>query len=143
MLVGENRNYFYKYVQDILGRHVFSHELATKDIQEEIREAAKEDFFKLCRTAELPCETQEEKEVQRVQDDFFDICPICGSSDLLYGSIIDWGAGPLESGIKYKKECKNCGTNVVADGLNLLKIEWYKLWEGISDDEDNKNGNEN
>lgn len=137
MTVGENREYFYKYLEELLDRPVFTHELADEHIVNEIKTLSLRDFQELCRTAEIPGE-----DVQKPQDDFFDVCPICGSSDLFYGSVIDWGCGPLESGIKYKKECKNCGTNVVADGLNLLKIEWYKLWKGISDDEDNKNGNE-
>ena len=38
----------HKYIEKILGRPVWTHEMADKMIQEEIHEKAKEDFLQLC-----------------------------------------------------------------------------------------------
>lgn len=37
-----------EYIQKKLGRPVFTHELADKDIQKEIEEKTKEDFLEIC-----------------------------------------------------------------------------------------------
>ena len=49
MCAGENLKYFYKYVSELMGRPVYTHELAA--LADEIKERAKDDFIKLCRTA--------------------------------------------------------------------------------------------
>ena len=46
MLTGDKFDIFHKYVEDIMGRPVFTHEFAT--CAEEIKEKAKPDFLKLC-----------------------------------------------------------------------------------------------
>ena len=38
----------HEYIEDILGRPVWTHELAGKEIWEEIRQAVKPDFMRLC-----------------------------------------------------------------------------------------------
>lgn len=38
----------HEYIQKKLGRSVFTHELADKDIQKEIEEKTKEDFLEIC-----------------------------------------------------------------------------------------------
>lgn len=48
MLTGEKLKYFYEYVAEILGRKIYTHELANKHIQEEIQEKSKVDFILLC-----------------------------------------------------------------------------------------------
>lgn len=48
MVTGNERNEVYKYQEEIMGRPVFSHELADEKIQEELRLAALEDFKALC-----------------------------------------------------------------------------------------------
>lgn len=48
MLTGNKRNEVYKYMEEIMGRPVFTHELADKQIQQELMEKAKPDFLKLC-----------------------------------------------------------------------------------------------
>lgn len=48
---GEQREYLYKYLEEILHRPIYTHELANKDIQEEITKASKNDFVELCRSA--------------------------------------------------------------------------------------------
>ena len=49
MTSGEEMNEVYKYMQEIMGRPVYTHELASKEIQQELHEKSKEDFVNLCR----------------------------------------------------------------------------------------------
>lgn len=51
MCAGERRGEFYKYVAEIMGRPVYTHEFADKKIQDEITEKSKPDFVKLCQGA--------------------------------------------------------------------------------------------
>ena len=48
----EERDEVYKYMAEIMGRPVFTHELADKEIQEQLREKASNDFKALCITPE-------------------------------------------------------------------------------------------
>lgn len=57
MLTGEKFNVFHKYIEEILERSVYTHELAFENIQEEIKEKSKPDFIKLCRDYEPEKET--------------------------------------------------------------------------------------
>ena len=54
MLAGENLGYFYKYIQELMGYPVWTHELADEDVWRTIQERAKPDFLELCRTAVDP-----------------------------------------------------------------------------------------
>ena len=49
MLTGEKLNFFYNYVEKLLGRPIYSHELADTEIIEEITRKSKEDFINLCK----------------------------------------------------------------------------------------------
>lgn len=51
MVTGKERNEVYKYMESILGRPVYTHELAKKEVQEELKAKSKDDFIALCR----PC----------------------------------------------------------------------------------------
>lgn len=51
MLSGDDIDIFYKYLEEKLGRRVYTHELATKEMQHKIKEASKEDFINLCKKA--------------------------------------------------------------------------------------------
>lgn len=39
---------FHEYVEEIMGRPVFTHEFADKDIAREIEDRSRQDFMKLC-----------------------------------------------------------------------------------------------
>ena len=54
MLTGEKFSIFYKYIEDILGRPVWTHELADDSVCEEIKEKSKSDFLELCKNEERP-----------------------------------------------------------------------------------------
>ena len=49
MLTGDKFDIFHKYVQDLLGRPVWSHELGDPKVASEIKEKARDDFVRLCR----------------------------------------------------------------------------------------------
>lgn len=72
MLVGEKFSIFHKYIEDILGRPVWTHELADRSVMEEIKEKSKSDFLELCKNEETsqwipityrPMTDEEEKEL--------------------------------------------------------------------------------
>lgn len=49
MTTGDERNEFYKYIADVMGRPVFSHELADEEIVSELRDRVKLDSINLCK----------------------------------------------------------------------------------------------
>lgn len=49
MLTGDRLEIFYKYIEELLGRPVWTHELADTKIMNEIKERSKSDFIALCR----------------------------------------------------------------------------------------------
>ena len=48
MLTGDKFQIFHKYIEDIMGRPVFIHELGYRAIEKEIKEKTKDDFMALC-----------------------------------------------------------------------------------------------
>lgn len=51
MLTGEKTNEFYKYLAELFGRPVYTHEIGF--LSDEIRARAKGDFIELCRKDEM------------------------------------------------------------------------------------------
>ena len=51
MLTGEDFNIFHKYVEDIMNRPVFTHEMGMCAIADEIKAKSKADFLDLCKNA--------------------------------------------------------------------------------------------
>mgnify|MGYP000569806336 CR=1 FL=1 len=49
MTSGDERNAVYKYMEKLLGRPVYTHELAQKSVMNELHEKSKEDFIELCK----------------------------------------------------------------------------------------------
>lgn len=54
MLVDDKFDIFHQYIEEKMGRPIWTHELASKKIWAEIKEATREDFNRLCR--ETPSE---------------------------------------------------------------------------------------
>lgn len=54
MLVGDKFDIFHQYIEEKMGRPIWTHELASKEVWAEIKEATREDFNRLCR--EIPSE---------------------------------------------------------------------------------------
>lgn len=55
MLAGEKFGVFHAYIEDIMGRPIYTHELAIQSISDEIKEKSRDDFIKLCREEKEPC----------------------------------------------------------------------------------------
>lgn len=51
MLAGEDFQIFHKYVENIMGRPVYTHEMADPTIVNEIKEKSTNDFLLLCQEA--------------------------------------------------------------------------------------------
>lgn len=51
MLTGEDFPIFHKYVEEIMGRPVFTHELGVRNIADETKERSRNDFIELARRA--------------------------------------------------------------------------------------------
>ena len=51
MLSGFDFNIYYKYLSEICGRSIYSHDLLSERVLNEIKEKSKPDFLELCRTA--------------------------------------------------------------------------------------------
>ena len=49
MLTGEKFSIYHKYIEELMGRPVFTHELANAETVNQIKEKSKEDFLKLCK----------------------------------------------------------------------------------------------
>lgn len=49
MLEGEKFSIYHKYIEDIMGRPIWTHELVNKSVMEEIKEKSREDFIAICR----------------------------------------------------------------------------------------------
>lgn len=50
MLSGEKFQIFHEYIEKILGRPVWTHELAVELVWNEIKEKSKDDFLEICKT---------------------------------------------------------------------------------------------
>lgn len=48
MLTGDKFQIFHKYVEDIIGRPIWTHEMGIESIADEIKEKSKADFIALC-----------------------------------------------------------------------------------------------
>lgn len=49
MTSGDERNAVYKYMEKLLGRPVYTHELAQKSVVKMLQEKSKDDFVNLCK----------------------------------------------------------------------------------------------
>lgn len=53
MLSGEDFRIYHRYIEDIMGRPVWTHELASESVVKEIKEKSRYDFLKLCESAKF------------------------------------------------------------------------------------------
>lgn len=51
MLTGNEFSEYHKYIEYIMGRQVWTHELGDKEIREEIKKKSEDDFLNLCKEA--------------------------------------------------------------------------------------------
>lgn len=68
MLSGDEFQYFHKYIEELMGRPVFTHELADGAICDKIKKKAQPDFLKLCQETETEKMTNKEHEMPEAVD---------------------------------------------------------------------------
>lgn len=103
MLKGDDLDIFYQYLADVMGRPIFSHEIAI--LADEIKESARPDFIRICREAAAADETINLSEVADC-DQF--ICKECGIN-LTNWERVDGNMWAEEYEFKF---CPNCGRKV-------------------------------
>ena len=107
MLAGEKFSIFHKYIEDIMGRPVWTHELADGKVWEQIKEKSKDDFLKICKTEERPQgEWIDTNEAYIVNEDGKRI-PNSGISEC---SVCKQRVAPLFMGAR--NFCPNCGADM-------------------------------
>ena len=135
MLAGEKQVIAQKYIAEIMHGPVLHHEMASKKVQELIRDAARPDFLELCRTATpegvvLPTKTPE---IISILEKFLLPCPFCGEeAELLHhrvpipdGEEVDlWSAG-----------CVTCDALQRAHQPDWAVLLWNQRWTFDGDDE--------
>lgn len=84
MLKGNDLDIFYEYVAKILGRPVYTHEMAM--LSEEIKEAARNDFVQLCRSASAHPKTNADRIRQMTDEELAAFLHKLEAKVRLYGS---------------------------------------------------------
>lgn len=90
MTSGEERSEVYKYMAELMGRPVFTHELAEDAVVAELKERSKSDFINLCKS--------ESNSINNLK------CKACGNDDLLIE-----GSDSLGVAGCYWIRCPKCG----------------------------------
>lgn len=83
MVTGEEREEIHKYWVELMGRPIYTHELASKEVQEELKEKSKPDFVTLCRTVEefewLRALAKAVNNLTPVPEKYLCRCSVCGT----------------------------------------------------------------
>lgn len=105
MCCGDNWGVYHKYVQNIMGRPVWTHEMASEKVAEQIKELSKPDFLEICKN---------------LTDDI-SVAPVvhgrwdCGDDMFEYAicSSCKWDSGEAwEYAKKNFKFCPHCGAKM-------------------------------
>ena len=123
MLTGEKLDIFYAYVREILGRPVWTHELAIKEVSAEIHEKSEKDFLELCASEdpkELPCQDETGMDERAVKVCNGLICHVNGHPHTRCHKCPYWGTGPHGS-----SEC----SVLAADALALIRQQQERIKE--------------
>lgn len=85
MLTGEKFGIFHKYIEDILGHPVWTHELAMESVWEEIKEKSHDDFIKLCKDED----PDNEEVIRELWNCRNELCLRCGKYEKAYCGACD------------------------------------------------------
>lgn len=143
-LTGEDFSIYHKYIEEIMGRPVYTHELADKRVIDEIAEKSKDDFLSICRKKEAESKTESKAPVFQERDivqavDYEDgtgevrkiryadwLCPVCG-----------WFVGerylPRMHSQQKSDYCSRCGqaidwTKITKEELEAARERKEELW---------------
>ena len=72
MLSGEDFRIYHEYIEHIMGRPVWTHELASESVVKEIKEKSRYDFLKLCESAKFAAPDDSSKIERSQLVDLFD-----------------------------------------------------------------------
>lgn len=114
MLSGEKFSIFHKYVEEILGRPVWTHELAIELVWNEIKEKSKDDFLEICKT-----EDNSDDQGEWIEDYYAGIhCSECDYTPLKDVVIkINTDGSKVKSGnYNLTPYCPNCGAKMKKGG---------------------------
>jgi hypothetical protein len=103
MLTEDKFHIFHEYIEEIMGRPVFTHELADRDVSAEIKEKAKDDFIALCNEEEKEKEPCEDCVSRRELIDKLEIV------DKMYGSDFYWEMRKLVDSLPPVKPVQKTG----------------------------------
>lgn len=110
MLSGEKFQIFHEYIEKILGRPVWTHELAIELVWNEIKEKSKDDFIEICKT--------EDKRVEKPTGHWLSMCEYCEKHNLIPSGIGSYcWCSKCEYGLlsNLRREanfCPNCGADM-------------------------------
>lgn len=98
LLTGEDFSIFHKYIEEKIKRPVWTHELADKAIEEQIKEATKEDFINICKNLEN--ETSAQWDFVHYDPDYLVYSGRCTACGKMHSSI---------ENVAKLAYCPNCG----------------------------------
>lgn len=124
MLTGEEFNEFHKYVEYIMGRPVWTHELANEEVKNEIIENSKDDFMNLCKEAItngwIKCEERLPKKNGRY---LVRVRSSDNTADIYFETVDNFSAG------KWKIDEKN--KNFEKKVVHWMEVPKYDGWNPI------------
>lgn len=124
MLTGEEFNEFHKYIEYIMGRPVWTHELADKEIWEEIKKKSEDDFMNLCKEAKsngwIECEERLPKKNGRY---LVRVRSLDNTADIYFETVDNFSAGTW----KIDEKNKNSEKKVV----QWMEVPKYDGWNPI------------
>lgn len=109
MLTGDDFSIFHKYIENKLKRPVWTHELGSDVVWEQIKEASKEDFINLCKS--LKNETNAQWELVRYDPDYLVFSGTCTGCKQKHESTDNVGKLPF---------CPHCGAAMQGERVPKL-----------------------
>jgi hypothetical protein len=126
MLTEEKFHIFHEYIEEIMGRPIFTHELADKNVSAEIKEKSKDDFIALCNEEEKEKEPCEDAVSRRELIDKLEIV------DKMYGSDFYWEMRKLVDKLSPARLVQKKGewifTKTIFDGRTVECSSCHKKW---------------
>lgn len=124
MLTGDEFSVFHKYIEKLMNRPVWTHELANKEIWEEIKKKSEVDFMNLCKEAKLngwiECEERPPEENGRY---LVRVKSSDGTADIYFETVDNYSAGTW----LIDEKNKNFEKKVV----HWMKVPEYDGWNPI------------
>lgn len=126
MLRGDDLKYLYRYLSEIIGRPVFSHEIPA--VCEQFRDRIKADFIALCRNAsdDIEPEVRHGRWIPTEYDSYADGAPVWDK----------WECSECDHEHSGEKDtltafCPDCGAKMYADGGTISRERFTEIMERI------------